>query len=182
MRKIVLLMAALVTLSGCMYPIRSEHRSAADRSVTIPMLLENPLAHLGKKVIVGGVVTENREDQGMSLLVIASLPLDDDLVPDRDALPGDRFYARSADILTPMEFGTGRFVTLFGEVIGQKGDAEPGRSIPVISIREIHPWDPDKFSPNPRRDLRNENPYADTYLTPMKPRPTDAVTDPANLR
>lgn len=179
MERIVILLLCLM-LGGCMEVIRPEHRATADRSVTVDMLLENPLAHLGKRVIIGGIVAENREDQGFSLLLIASLPIDPDLVPDRNALPGGRYVARSAEYLSPMEFGTGRFVTLFGEVIGQK-ELE-GRAVPVVSIREIHSWDPEKFSPDRRRDHRDENPYADTYLTPMKPRPLDAVTDPANLR
>jgi len=176
----IMLLMSLFVLAGCMQVIRPEHRSQAEPGITIDSLMQNPLGYLGKKVIVGGVIVDNREDQGMSLLVIASLPLDDDLAPDKGVLPGDRFFARSADYLPPAEFGTGRFVTLFGEVIGEK--TIEGKKTPLISIREIHPWDREKFSQERRWWSRDENPYGDTHDTPLKPRPLQAVPDPRLLR
>ncbi|GAB4296174.1 MAG: hypothetical protein Fur0034_05250 [Desulfuromonadia bacterium] len=178
-RKLLLLLLS-IPLAGCMQVITPEHRSQADRSITIDNLLRDPVPHLGKKVIVGGVIAENREDQGMSLLVIASLPLNDDLVPDPTSLPGERYIARSADYLPPGEYGVGRYVTIFGELIGQKRIEE--RNAPVISAREIYGWDPEKFNRKKRWWSLDENPYADTHDTQLKPRPLDAVPDPGNLR
>lgn len=57
----------------------------AEPGVTLTVLAQHPAAYMGKVVILGGVIVEERSAEGHIWLWIKNRPLDGDLEPHRDA-------------------------------------------------------------------------------------------------
>jgi outer membrane lipoprotein len=96
---------------------------------------------------------------------------------DKEGIPIDlnssagRFIAESTTFHDSALYSPNSLITLVGEVKGKRAQPLDGAPYlyPVLAIKEIYLWDPDKFGG--RRFSQPANPYANTYDQPMPDRP-----------
>lgn len=81
----------LVVLSGleACAPIPAKFIRQAEPGVTLTSLTNNPQAHSGKVVILGGAVVAQKEEAGLVWLLVENRPLDADYVPHLPTSPDD---------------------------------------------------------------------------------------------
>ena len=98
--------------------------------------------HQGKLVIWGGRIVEVENQSDITLLAVASYPLNRADQPRTDAEPGVRFLVINPGFLEPLSFAPGRFVTVLGRVSGlrERPVGEFTYTYPVIETEEIHLW------------------------------------------
>jgi outer membrane lipoprotein len=142
MNKMLLLVVLLAAglFSGCAHVISNEARLAVDPMVDLALVRQNPTAYLGKTLLLGGLVVENRLTREGTDLEVLLFSLDrwgrplqvDDL--------GGRFIARTERFLDPEIFKAGLHVTLTCDVAGK--EILPLKGVdyhyPVFTINEIH--------------------------------------------
>ena len=94
-------------------------------------------------VIWGGRIVSIRNLQDVTEIEILSYPLSNGHVPKISRQPGIRFLAVYRGYLEPINYAPGRYVSLFGELIGDtnlmSGDHE--LLAPVVQVDQIHLWD-----------------------------------------
>jgi outer membrane lipoprotein len=140
MKKVLLLLLALVSLSGCAHVISEGSRQLVDPELTFAKLRENPDAYIGKYALLGGLIatTKNSNDGGQ--VEVVQLPLNRDGIPEDTFESGGRFLATSPEFLDPLVYKSSRVLTLVGEVKGKKVQPLDGvdYSYPVLAIREVY--------------------------------------------
>jgi len=118
-------------------------QSQIDPSITFPQMLEQPTAHQGAVVLLGGeILSATRLPEGTRLDIL-QLPLDesDEPVLDRTASQG-RFLAFESSFLDPATLPLNTRVTLVGEITGPthaKLD-EMDYRYPTVIIQHLHVW------------------------------------------
>jgi outer membrane lipoprotein len=128
----------------------------ADRSITYADIKSNPEALAGKNVLVGGIIAETRSSGDVLQLEVAQLELFSNGVPDDASVSAGRFLVVSGELLDPLFYRPGMFVTVIGEIKGQKVQKLAGvdYSYPLISAKEIRRFMAAEALPN-----RMPNPY-----------------------
>ncbi len=154
----------LLLCSGCTHVISTEGRAKVDREVALSEVFAEPAAHLGTRLLTGGLILSASEDEMTSTLEVLVFRLDRggepiDIDPD-----GARFLARTADKLDPERYVPGQLVTLTGTVAGSEDVELPGRvyTFPLLLIHEIHLWE----EPFRRGLLPGQDPRAPFYERP----------------
>ena len=130
-------------LSGCIStPISKSLHGQVDPGLTFARLLQDPSAHLGKIVLLGGEIiqTENT-DRGTDVLVLEKSLGRSSRPEDGDA-SGGRFVLHDPSFLDPAIFSSGRKITAAGEVVGDRTIkiGELDYRCPLIRVREVHLW------------------------------------------
>lgn len=137
----------LVGLSGCATfsssPFSTHQEAQVTAGVSFAHLVQDPAAHIGHILKVGGVVLSAKRLVDRTEVTVLQIPLDNDSVPkwNRTKSKG-RFIATQKDFLDPATLPQGTRVTLIGEVTGQatvQVDAEE-KVYPVLAIRAIQVW------------------------------------------
>ncbi|HIJ80162.1 MAG TPA: hypothetical protein HPP76_00470 [Desulfuromonadales bacterium] len=128
-----------VATMGCAHVMSETGLKLADRSIRYEQLKKNPDALVGKLALTGGVIVGTRSSGDMLFLEVAQLELFANGVPDESSLSGGRFLAVSSELLDPVIYRPGRFVTIIGEIKGRK--IQKLESVdypyPLISVKEI---------------------------------------------
>jgi outer membrane lipoprotein len=115
---------------------------AVDPLVDYVQVRQNPTAHLGKTMLLGGLLVDtqvNREGTDLEVILFNldrwGRPLDPDA-------SGGRFIARTDRFLDPELFRPGLHVTLTGKVSGEEVRPLKGNDYhyPVFSVGELHLW------------------------------------------
>ena len=137
---VALLMAGLL---GCAsYPISKQFRASVSKDVNFTMVLRNPSAYVGAKVIWGGRIVETTNSANGSEIIILETPLMGYEEPAPAEYSPGRFIAESTEFLDPAIYKAGKRVTIAGEVTG--GTTKPLGSTeytyPVVTIDELHLW------------------------------------------
>jgi len=140
---IVLLMFAIpLLIGGCMnyYAIPEPFDKEVNRSVTFATLKEDPDAHKGEVLALGGVVLRAKNLKDGTQIEVLQLPLDRYDQPDfpLEASQG-RFMVLDPEHHDPAVLKNRR-ITVVGEVIGKKIDMidEAEYTFPYLSARMIH--------------------------------------------
>ncbi len=152
MRTFLSLLLAALLFAACAPALSPELTDAADRSLTFSALQFDPEAHVGKIVILCGVIVETRNLKAGSEIEI--LQKDADLWgrPQRTDRSGGRFLARSSALLDPFIYAPGREITVGGPVRGME------RGLPSIDAKELRFWE----RPRPANgELRWMDPLSD---------------------
>lgn len=139
MRVITMLMPLLVVLGGCAHVMSETGLKLADRSVHYDELRKNPEQFAGKVILVGGIIAGTQSSGDVTMLEVSQLELLDNGVPDEFSSSGGRFLAMSSELIDPVIYRPGKFVTIIGEVKGKKIQPIEGADYPypVISVKEL---------------------------------------------
>ncbi len=151
MRGIAFLLATILLLAGCTHVISKESLALVDPTITFSMLKENPEAHMGKFVLLGGVIAAVRNSSDGGEMEIVQYELDSRGRPENATMSSGRFLVQSGEFLDPMVFSPGLHVTLVGRIIGEKTLPLDGIAYryPVISATEVRLLKPDQDSTYP---------------------------------
>ncbi|MFW6162195.1 MAG: Slp family lipoprotein [Planctomycetota bacterium] len=151
----VLTLAAVVT-AGCSHPISKALREQAEAAPPFPAIRANPQAFQGTTVVWGGeiVQTVNRDD-GTDIIVLET-PLNALGEPSDARESRGRFILRTPDFLDPAVYKESREVTAAGDVVGaeRKPLGQTQYTYPVVRIRELHLWEPDRYYDEPHYRIR----------------------------
>lgn len=138
----LLLSALLSLLAGCGSVLSKDALSGVNYEVEYPRLKASPETHLGKTVILGGLILENRITDDGSTLEILKYSLDKrDEPQDPDEASG-RFLAHSQRLLDPSLYKAGKLVTLTGTLRGSEVRLlqKANYHYPVFEIGELYLW------------------------------------------
>jgi outer membrane lipoprotein len=172
-RLLLSILALHITLAGCAHVMSDTSLALADRSIGYAMIKKNPEALTGKTVLLGGVITGTRSSGDLMQLEIAQLPLLDNGVPDEYSPSQGRFLLISGELLDPAHYPPGMFITVIGEIRGQRIQKLVGVDYryPLVSAREIKLFQPLEAAPE-----QPDNPYQNR-VNGTKPLPRPAAAD-----
>ncbi len=148
-----LILAALVS-AGCATAISKNLREEAIKDIAFQEIKNEPEAHEGKTVILGGDIIRVSNKKESTMLEILQKPIDFFLKPRYTDQSDGRFMALHDDYLDPAIYSAGRQVTVAGKIIGKKVRpvGELDYIYPLIRAEEIHLW-----------PQRNRDPYPYDY-------------------
>jgi len=138
--KLFFLGIALATiLGGCAHVMSDEGLKLADRSVSYSELKKNPEQFAGKVILLGGIIAGTKSSGDIIMLEVAQLELFNNGLPDELSPSGGRFLAVSSDLIDPIIYRPGKFVTIIGEVKGKKIQHLEGADYPypLVSVKEL---------------------------------------------
>ncbi len=142
MRLSFLLAASLLFFAGCAPIISSRALSLVDQSLTFTDLSRDPLRYVGHYVLLGGEIAgiSNTSDWGELEVVQFGTDKKGNVI--ETAGSGGRFIALVPSFLDPEVYRTGLFVTIVGQVEGQKViPVNASRyTYPVLTVNEMHLW------------------------------------------
>lgn len=160
MRHLVCSVFALIgLLGGCAHVMSEAGLATVDRSIPYADIKRNPEALAGKSVLVGGVIADTRSSGDVMQLEVAQLELLSNGVPDESSHSGGRFLVVSGELLDPVFYRPGSFVTVIGEIKGQKIQKLGGADYryPIISAKEIRLFrEPDASIARPINPYQNQ--------------------------
>lgn len=121
--------------SGPDFPTQDVNLTLHPQQATAP-------AMAGQRVLWGGLIIATHNLQDHTRLEVLAYPLDSRQRPDTSAQPQGRFLAERGGYLEPVDYASGRLVTLTGTV--QKARAgkiqDSDYTYPVIAVTAIHLW------------------------------------------
>ncbi len=134
------LLLVLLALGGCGSVLSKDALYGVNYEVDYAQIKASPETHLGKTVIVGGMILDNRLSDTGTTLEILKYTLDSrDEPQDPDEING-RFLARTAQLLDPSIYKDGRLVTLVATLVGV--ETRPLQKInyryPIFEIVELY--------------------------------------------
>ena len=143
MLSVFLLSLACVGLTGCAPAISRQFREQVRVPITFRTLLQEPEAHVGQKIILGGYILETVNQPESSVLTILQAPLDNQNKPKSQDLSEGRFLVQTEKFLDPEIYNKNRKITVGGNVLGGRSQPLGDRSYryPVIGAEEIHLWE-----------------------------------------
>jgi outer membrane lipoprotein len=141
-------MAGLALLViGCTAPyhrsLPSDLSQRVETSLTFSQITDDPDAHRGKLVILGGQVLQATRLQDSTKLVILQLPLQDDEKPTMELTRSEgRFVAFHQTFLDPATVPSGTRMTLVGEITGSMTQSldETTYTYPTMTIKHFKVW------------------------------------------
>ncbi|MEZ4601326.1 MAG: Slp family lipoprotein [Syntrophotaleaceae bacterium] len=133
----LLIMAAL--LAGCGSVLSEDALSRVNYAVDYPQIKANPDRHVGKTLILGGMILENNVSNEGTTLEILKYTLDDQDNPENPDEPMGRFLAKTSRLLDPSVYESGRLVTMTGTLTGTevKPLQKANYTYPVFEIEEL---------------------------------------------
>ena len=139
---IYIAIAGFFLLSGCASVISQRALDEVDRTLIFEQLLENPEAHKGKAVLLGGTIIETQNFSDRTLIVVLQRPLGFRKRPIVEDVSRGRFIINTQEFLDPAIYRNERKVTVVGSVMGSEvrtlGKTE--YSYPVIEKKELYLW------------------------------------------
>ena len=162
-------LAFVVLLSGCASAFPESVMRTVDTDVTVGALRQDPAAHKGERVIVGGEILSTTPRTGQTEVELLARNLRGDDSPERsDRSPG-RVLLRTSEFLDPAVYAPGRRITVVGEVAGseERKVGELPYRYPVITAERIRLWPQDVVvSPAYYSWYWPYGPYAPYYYDP----------------
>jgi outer membrane lipoprotein len=136
-------MLFLPLLAGCAHPISKGFRDQVDPALSFNQILQSPNNHVGKKVVLGGMIVKTRNLQNVTEIEVVEKDLDCFGYPSDGDQSRGRFLFRKQGYLEAEIFVKGRMVTGGGTVVGTQSRkiAEVEYEYPVIEVEELTLWD-----------------------------------------
>jgi outer membrane lipoprotein len=140
MKRSILIFTLLLLVTGCAHVVSDEMRSQVDEGIPIALIFEHPEDYIGKIVILGGDIASSRNTQEGTYIEVVEKELDSRGRPMYSDRTHGRFIILHEGFLDTAIFATGRYVTVAGEVIGNKvlPLGEIDYSYLFIKSRELH--------------------------------------------
>lgn len=129
-------------LAGCGSVISKDALYSVNYEVDYARLKAKPAQHVGKSLILGGLILDNEVSNAGTTLEILKYTLDGRDEPQDPDEANGRFLVRTERLLDPSIYKAGRLVTLVGTFVGietrplQKADYQ----YPVFTIVELYLW------------------------------------------
>lgn len=148
----------------------AEALKEVDRGVAFYDLERDPIAFVGKNVILGGTIMAVSKRQQGTHLEIAELPLMANDRPDPGLESIGRFVARTGENLDRRVYRPGSLITVIGTVKGRARVIveEEEEVYPLVSVKEMRIWS--GYEPPPRREkvyeIEPETTYVYDYPSP----------------
>jgi len=177
---LMLASSLLVLCGGCMHVISAEGRAKVDREVAFGAVFADPAAHLGARLLTGGLILSATEEETTTTLEVLAFELSCTGEPRDVDTSGGRFLARTAEPLDLERYQPGLLVTLTGTVTGSEEVELPGRTYtyPLLRVDEIHLWE----EPFRRGLVPGQDPTVPFYERPAQieghENPYDPGSDP----
>lgn len=143
MRLFLLAVATLFGAAACTPVVSKQSLGLVDPGLTFEALHQNPDRHVGRYLLLGGVIAEVRGSvRGGSEMEVVQFPTNDrGRIISTDHSAG-RFILLDNAFRDPAIYYPGRLVTLVGQVAGsrtaQLGEVE--YLYPVLTVYELHLW------------------------------------------
>lgn len=142
-RCVWLIFLAVFLVTGCIHPISGEVREKSSPKTCLCEISDNPEAHIGELVLLGGAIVaiEHNEDSSTLELLEWQLNLWGEPVAMNDKEL--RFLVKTEDLPDKELYEPGVLVTLAGTVTGSENrqlEAHDYR-YPVLNLTEIHRWE-----------------------------------------
>ncbi|HPX19449.1 Outer membrane protein slp [anaerobic digester metagenome] len=154
---IALLLSTLLLISSCASSLCRDLRKGVDESVLLPLVIENPQAYEGRRVLWGGTILETNPQREGTVIELLERPLGSGCEPRDGDATGGRFLAVSDRFLDPAIYTRGRKVTVVGTIDGVEfmtiGEYE--YPYPVVSMTNHVLW--------PHRGYREYYSYPGNY-------------------
>ena len=112
MRRAVILMLALVWLSGCGSVFPDAMLRGVDRSLTLGVLRGDPERYRQARVVLAGEIIANRPTTGPTEIEVLSRPLGEGDRPRPTDQSDGRFLVVAPDFLDPAVFAPGRRISV----------------------------------------------------------------------
>lgn len=145
---VCILMLIPVLMAGCAPVISQEALEEVDQGIRFEQLLENPEAHEGRTMLLGGDIIKTQNLPEKTLIIVLQRPLGFREKPDTEGESKGRFIVSVQGFLDPAIYRPGRKITVVGTVEGKEvlplGETE--YSYPVISRRELYLWASEEYS------------------------------------
>ena len=156
-----LVCAAALILSGCAHAVSPNILKESDPKLSFTELQLDPLAHMGKIMVLGGVIVETSGMKDGTLIEIYQTATDSRGKPVDTDISKGRFMVFHPEVLDPGIYRSGRKVTVAARVEGdRKGRiGEALYMYPYLTALEIHLWE-ERF---------RYQPYPRTYRDPWSP-------------
>ena len=134
----------LLLLNACAHPISGEFRDQVDPDLSFTQVLQSPNDHVGKKVVLGGMIVETRNLKDATEIEVVEKDLDCFGYPNSSDQSRGRFVFRKRGYLEAEIFKKGRMITGGGTLVAsQSGKIEETEyQFPVIEVEELKLWDP----------------------------------------
>lgn len=141
MRRSLLTVALLAGLAACASGPRFD-TSDVETGVTPRQAVAESERLQGRTVLWAGVVIDSTNLADATRLEVLAYPLDTDQGPDLDREPVGRFLVRRSGYLEPVDYRTGRAVTILGRLAGTRSGkvGEAPYDYPVVEAARIHLW------------------------------------------
>ena len=135
-------LAGSLLCAGCATVISQGALDKADQTLSFEQILENPQAHKGRIVLLGGDIIETQILSGRTLITVLQRPLGFNKKPRDDDVSKGRFIVYTLDFLDPAIYRRGRKITVVGTVKGRELRllSEIEYSYPVIEKKELYLW------------------------------------------
>ncbi len=141
-------MASPLLFAGCAPVISQGALKEIDQTLRFEQLLENPEAHKGKTVLLGGNIIQTENFSDRTLIVVLQRPLGFRKKPTAEDVSRGRFIVYALGFLDPAIYCRGRKITVVGSVMGREmrplGKIE--YSYPVIEKKELYLWPAEEHS------------------------------------
>ena len=147
----------LLLLAGCAHPISKGFRNQVDPTLSFSQILKSPDIHVGKKVVLGGMIVRTRNLENMTEIEVVEKDLDCFGYPSYGDTSQGRFLFRKQDYLEAEIYAKGRMITGGGPVVATKSGKieDVDYEFPVIEVEELKLWD----TPNYGYPLYGYGPY-----------------------
>jgi outer membrane lipoprotein len=149
MRRIFIILAIAILLSGCAHAISQELREQTDKELTAEMLFKDPVAYKGQTVILGGIIINTRNTDKGSFVEVLQTPLDSRGRPEDTDFSYGRFIFFNKEYIDAAIFSKGKAVTVGGKIAGKTirplGDIN--YTYPLIHAQEVHLFGPKRSLP-----------------------------------
>lgn len=151
MRRAVILLLALVGLSGCGSVFPDAMLRGVDRSLTLGVLRSDPERYQQARVVLAGEIIATRPTAGPTEIEVLSRPLGEGDRPRPTDQSDGRFLVVAPDFLDPAVYAPGRRLSVVGTVTGTEERALGERAYPYVVIRpdQIYLWARDFAYPYP---------------------------------
>ncbi|MEW6214473.1 MAG: Slp family lipoprotein [Nitrospirota bacterium] len=149
MKRLYLIVLAIVLLFSCAPVLRKDLMDKATRDITFSEILRNPEVYRGRLFILGGIIVETKFTDKGSLIEALYVPVDSrgylkEIKPSNGRFLA--FYPKEEGLLDPVIYNRGREITLAGEFIetrkGKVDDME--YTYPLFEIKELYLWEKHK--------------------------------------
>jgi outer membrane lipoprotein len=143
--RIGILTTMILCVAGCAHVISKDILEEVDASIAFSDLKRAPKAHVGRVVLLGGVIVGSVNRKDGTLLEVYQTEIDRRGKPMNVDVSEGRFLALYAGFLDTAIFRKGRKVTIAGVVQGELtrrlGDLD--YHYPLVRIKDIHLWKED---------------------------------------
>lgn len=140
----ILLILAL-GCSGCAHIFSDEILKDVDRDLTFEVVRQDPTAHEGESILLGGVIVDVFNREADTRLEIYETELDAWGKPVKLDQSRGRFFAFCEGFLDAEIYRQGRRITLVGTVTGTETVKVDEAEVvfPCITVRHLHLWKPE---------------------------------------